>query len=39
MKTYFVLNITNSAFTTVKLHRVIDIINHNVLVKWRILTA
>ena len=39
-KTYYMfLTLLNSVFTTVKLHRVTDIINHNALVKWRILTA
>ena len=33
------LTLINSVFTTVKLHRVTDIINHNALVKCRILTA
>ena len=33
------LTLLNSVFTTVKLHRVTDIINHNALVKCRILTA
>ena len=33
------LTLSNSAFTTVKLYRVIDIINHNALEKWQILTA
>ena len=39
MKTYYVLNITKLRVNPVKLHSVIDIINHNALEKWWILTA
>jgi len=35
----YVLNITKLSFTTVKLHHVIDIINHNALEKSQILTT